>query len=65
MWRELSCRDHAEERVWRYLDTCQFQTHLHARILRVDCPEHGVVQMRVPWAEVSWSTESFGSPFGQ
>jgi transposase len=49
--RELSCRDHAEERVWRHLDTCQFQTHLHARIPRVDCPEHGVVQVRVPWAE--------------
>jgi len=49
--RELSCRDHAEERVWRHLDTCQFQTHLHARIPRVDCPGHGVVQVRVPWAE--------------
>ncbi len=49
--RELTCRDHAEERVWRHLDTCQFQTHLHARIPRVDCPEHGVVQVRVPWAE--------------
>ena len=22
--------DHAEERTWRHLDTCQFQTHLHA-----------------------------------
>ena len=33
------------------LDTCQFHTHLHARIPQVDCPEHGVVQVRVPWAE--------------
>lgn len=49
--RELSCRDHAEERMWRHLDTCQFQTHLHARIPRVECPEHGVVQVRVPWAQ--------------
>lgn len=48
---ELACRDHAEERVWRHLDTCQFQTHLHARIPRVDCPEHGVVNVAVPWAE--------------
>lgn len=47
----LSCRDHAEERVWRHLDTCQFQTHLHARIPRVDCPEHGVLNVSVPWAE--------------
>lgn len=48
---ELSCRDHAEERAWRHLDTCQFQTYLHARIPRVDCPEHGVVNAAVPWAE--------------
>ena len=46
-----SCRDHAEERMWRHLDTCQFQTYLHARIPRVDCPEHGVVNASVPWAE--------------
>jgi len=49
--RELACRDHAEPRVWRHLDTCQFKTFLHARIPRVDCPEHGVVQVKVPWAE--------------
>ena len=48
--RELACRDHAEERVWRHLDTCQFGTYVHARIPRVDCPEHGVVQVNVPWA---------------
>jgi transposase len=34
----LPCRDHAEERVWRHLDTCQYQTFLHARVPRVDCP---------------------------
>lgn len=49
--RELACRDHAEERVWRHLDTCQFRTMLHARVPRVDCPEHGVLQVKVPWAE--------------
>jgi transposase len=43
--------DHAEERTWRHLDTCQFQTHLHARVPRVKCPTHGVKQVRVPWAE--------------
>jgi len=47
----LSCYDHAQERVWRHLDTCQFQTHLHARIPRVRCPEHGIVNVAVPWAE--------------
>jgi transposase len=49
--QELPCRDHAEERVWRHLDTCQYQTFLHARVPRVDCPTHGVRQVSVPWAE--------------
>ena len=29
----------------------RFKTFLHARIPRVDCPEHGVLQVNVPWAE--------------
>ena len=47
----LPCHDHADERVWRHLDTCQYQTFLHARVPRVNCPTHGVRQARVPWAE--------------
>lgn len=43
--------DHDEERVWRHLDSCQFKTLLHARVPRVRCTEHGVRQVRVPWAE--------------
>jgi transposase len=43
--------DHAEERVWRHLDSCGFGTYVHARIPRVDCPEHEVKQVRVSWAE--------------
>jgi transposase len=49
--RALACRDHAEERTWRHLDTCQLKTYLRARVPRVDCPEHGVIQVRTPWAE--------------
>jgi transposase len=49
--RELSCYDHSPQRTWRHLDTCQLETHLHARIPRVQCPEHGVVQVAVPWAQ--------------
>ena len=49
--KRLPLYDHAEERTWRHLDSCQFQTHLHARIPRVACGEHGVVQVTVPWAE--------------
>ena len=43
--------DHAEERQWRHLDSCQFRTLLHARAPRVKCPEHGIRQTRLPWAE--------------
>src|SRR5690606_18506829 len=43
--------DHDEERSWRHLDSCQFETHLRARLPRVKCNEHGVRQARVPWAE--------------
>lgn len=39
------------ERRWRHLDTCQFKTILIADVVRVACPEHGVVMVEVPWAE--------------
>jgi len=47
----LPVYDHAEQRAWRHLDSMQFLTFLHARPPRVDCPEHGVHQVRLPWAE--------------
>ena len=49
----LPLYDHAEERAWRHLDSCAYQTYLHARVPRVDCPEDGVLQVKVPWAEPS------------
>lgn len=48
--RELAVYDHADGRSWRHLDSCQFLTYLHARAPRVDCPEHGVRQVLLPWA---------------
>lgn len=47
----LSVYDHSAERVWRHLDSCAFLTFLHASPPRVDCPEHGVRQVVLPWAE--------------
>lgn len=38
-------------RRWRHLDTCRFPTYVEAEVPRVQCPEHGVRQVRVPWAE--------------
>ena len=49
--QECGVYDHAQERSWRHLDSCQFQTLLHARAPRVNCPEHGVRQAELPWAE--------------
>lgn len=38
-------------RRWRHLDTCQYRTVLVADVPRVECGEHGVHQIDVPWSE--------------
>lgn len=38
-------------RRWRHLDTCQYKTILVADVPRVQCKEHGVITVSVPWAE--------------
>ena len=43
--------DHQPERQWRHLDTCQYQTILHASPPRSDCAEHGPRVVKLPWAE--------------
>ncbi len=50
------CGHHARQydtrqRRWRHLDTCQYRTFLAAKVPRVQCPEHRVVQLAVPWSE--------------
>jgi transposase len=45
------CKVHdTEEKTWRHLDFFQHQAYLSARVPRVDCPEHGVRQVTLPWA---------------
>jgi transposase len=39
-----------QEKVWRHLDFFQHAAYLHARVPRVQCPEHGVHLVPVPWA---------------
>jgi transposase len=41
--------DHREERAWRHLDSCEFQTWLVARLPRCRCPEHGILTVEAPW----------------
>lgn len=50
---EAKAYDHQAERGWRHLDTCQYQTILHARPPRAECLEHGVRVVKLPWAEPS------------
>ena len=39
------------ERRWRHLDTMQYRTLVIAQVPRVDCEQHGVRQVSVPWAD--------------
>jgi transposase len=49
---EKCCRGYYRTpRRWRHLDTRQFQTILVADVPRIECHEHGMLQVRVPWAE--------------
>ena len=50
---ECTLHDHQPQRRWRHLDTCQYRTILHASPPRSDCPEHGALTVKLPWAEPS------------
>lgn len=43
--------DHAPERVYRHLDTCQMRTFIHVRLPRVNCPTHGIKQVGSDFGE--------------
>jgi len=40
----------SEVKRWRHMNFWQHATYLSARVPRVDCPEHKVRQVEVPWA---------------
>ena len=35
---------------WQHLNFFQYKTYLHAWVPRIECPEHGVKKIDVPWA---------------
>ena len=47
-----TCRvyDRSPGRMWRHLDTMQFETFLHCEPPRTECAKHGVKTMPLPWA---------------
>lgn len=48
---KIGTRYGTNRREWRHLDTCQYHTILIGDIPRVECLEHGIRQVSVPWAE--------------
>jgi len=53
-----SVYDHAQEREFRHLNVCQVPAYLHVRVPRVQCTDHGVVQITHGLAEPN-STMTF------
>jgi transposase len=55
--------DHAPERIYRHLNTCQMETYIHVRPPRVNCPIHGVKQIESEVGEngsdMTYAFESF------
>ena len=43
--RLCSGYDHTREREFRHLNVCQMATFIHVRLPRIECPEHGVLQI--------------------
>ncbi len=39
-----------KEDTWRHLNFFQHACHICARVPRIDCTEHGVLRIKVPWA---------------
>ncbi len=48
--RDCGAAHDSRERSWRHLNFFQHECHLHARVPRVHCPEHGTRTVPVPWA---------------
>lgn len=46
-----SVHDHQSTRVWRHLDTCQYETYLKAAVPRVKCGTCGIIKASIPWAQ--------------
>jgi transposase len=43
--------DHAEERAYRHLDSCEMETYVHVRLPRSQCKAHGVRQILSEFGE--------------
>jgi transposase len=48
--KECTVYDRNQSRNWRHLDTMQLETMIECAIPRVNCQEHGILTIEVPWA---------------
>ena len=48
--KECRIYDKRNVRKWRHLDTCQYKTYLVASIPRINCPDHKIKSISVPWS---------------
>ena len=48
---EKSTIHDTKERTWRHLNFFQYRAYIHAKMPRTKCTEHGVLQVKAPWAE--------------
>jgi len=47
---EGDCKPYdTKKKTWRHLDFFQHKAYIHARVPRVNCPEHGIKTVKVPW----------------
>lgn len=51
--QKLCERYDTRKRRWRHLDTCQYKTIIEAETPRINCENHGVLTVQVPWADQS------------
>ncbi|MEY5024777.1 MAG: hypothetical protein RLZZ244_305 [Verrucomicrobiota bacterium] len=49
--KKCTRHDLAPDRRWRHLDAMGFETQIVSRTPRANCGEHGIHQMKVPWAD--------------
>jgi len=49
--REAPVYDRLPQRLWRHLSVMEYRLELCCATPRCECPEHGVLAVRVPWAE--------------
>ena len=48
--KECTIYDRNPVRKWRHLDTMQLETMIECEIPRINCKEHGILTIEVPWA---------------